>query len=94
MKRGGATHGFACRFSVNPAVARGGDLGVAGEWSQCKPLWTIFGGGVNRPRVFCRRKISTPSPLVLVTTYIMLTPVPRELLVTIGVPRDWVVANQ
>lgn len=31
-----ATHGFACRFSVNLAVARGGITGVVGEGLEIK----------------------------------------------------------
>ena len=66
---------------------------VTGSSAELVSLWTIFEGTLNRPRLFRRSKNSTPSPLVLVTMYIMLSPVPRESLVSIGVPRDLVVAN-
>ena len=49
-----ATHGFACRFSVNPAVARGGDLGVGrdGNWIKCgisPPLDNFWRGLKSSP---------------------------------------------
>ena len=57
-------------------------------------IWIIFGGGVNRPRFFWPPKKSTPSPPVLVTMCVMRSPVPRESLASIGVPRDWVVPRE
>ena len=67
---------------------------IMGSSAELVPLWRIFGGTINRPRFFSPRKNSTPSPLVLVTTYIMLSPVPRESLVSISVPRDLVAPRE
>jgi hypothetical protein len=57
-----ATRRFACRFSVNPAVARGGDQVWRGSGPNASPFGQFLEGGLIVPAFFVVAKFRPPPP--------------------------------